>query len=208
MESSLIKKNFENNKEEYSTINLTDIKDKFDIPIMNDRVQQLNENLPIVKDKILTKTKAPILPTISSKSNHNCSKHLNPPRKLIKKKKEWFGPTNIAIDKKQFRINHPNEIFPDILNHEIPGIQVINNNIKFKEHENPYMKMVNQATNVQVNKNGDVKSHKVFGFKSKNYYEKAHDLSLMPTIAKYDSLNPIFLHMANPHDYRFYQIIE
>lgn len=117
----------------------------------------------------------------------------------IKKKKEWYGPITNGITDTQFLVNHPREPFPDCFNNQKNEyIKVIDNNNHYNPSINPYIRMVNQAMMMQ--------GRQIINFKSKNYYEKSHELSLLPKLAKYDSNNPIFLHMANPHDYRFYQV--
>lgn len=128
---------------------------------------------------------------------HSGNQSFGNTRKL--RKVEWFGPVTTGLSDKMFYVNHPKEIMPDNGNpNSHQYIKIIDNNISFNPYINPYVKMVNQAMMI--------KDRHVISFKSKNYYEKAYELSLLPKMAKYDSNNPIFLHMANPHDYRFYQV--
>jgi hypothetical protein len=77
-------------------------------------------------------------------------------------------------------------------------VNLIDNGPKFSRFINPYEKMVNLAmmdTNQNMNK---------FSFKAKAFYEKAVELSQNPSYGKMDSNNPIFSHIYNPKDDKYY----
>ena len=77
-------------------------------------------------------------------------------------------------------------------------LYLINNGRLYSRYINPYEQMVNSSMldhQTSVNK---------FSFKSKAFYEKAFELSQIPSIAKMDGFNPIYLHICNPKEYRYY----
>jgi hypothetical protein len=91
------------------------------------------------------------------------------------------------------RIDYENTLEPK-------RIQLIDNGPQYSRYINPYEKMVNLAM-VDVNQNCNK-----FSFKAKSFYEKAVQLSQNPSQAKMDANNPIFLHICNPKDYRYYNL--
>ena len=117
-----------------------------------------------------------------------------------------------GITEKDYFIKHPKEIMPDIhvntkkdfsnthsKEKNNASIKIEDNSHKYAYIPNPYSKMVNQAIYGREQK-------MKYSFRAKSFFDKAYELALLPNIAKLDSNNPIFLHMANPHEYRFYQI--
>lgn len=137
---------------------------------------------------------------VSKRHSHGCF-HSDNSIKIEKlTKKNYFGPTTLGLDEKTFNLIVTQETLPTF-NKESKYIKVIDNNYNLNniKKENPFQSTVNRAL---VTKDEKL----CFSFKAKNYYEKAYNLSLQPKDIKYDSNNPIFLHLANPHEYRFFSV--
>lgn len=137
---------------------------------------------------------------VSKRHSHGCF-HCDNSIKIEKlTKKNYFGPSTLGLEEKTFNLIVTQETLPTY-NKESKYIKVIDNNHNLNniKKENPFQSTVNRAL---VTKDEKL----CFSFKAKNYYEKAYNLSLQPKDIKYDSNNPIFLHLANPHEYRFFSV--
>jgi hypothetical protein len=98
------------------------------------------------------------------------------------------------------KLNPPETIINYDCNQKFNHIEINNNGYVYNRILNPYEKMVNNAMIDNINGGNKI------SFKSKAFYDKCTELSLTPAIAKMDNRNPIFYYIANPIDYRFYQI--
>jgi len=120
------------------------------------------------------------------------------------KKLQLVGEFSLTIDEKLFKKINPPETDikygSDVENEGFKNIRVIDNGPKYMRYINPYEKTVNSAMiDERTSKN------KV-SFKSKAFYEKAFQFSKDPANAKMDNFNPIFYYIANPNEYRFYNL--
>ena len=121
-----------------------------------------------------------------------------------KKKLQLVGEFSLTIDEKLFKkINPPEtEIVYGTENEadNFKHIRITNNGPKYSRHANPYEKTVNAAMiDERTSKNK-------ISFKSKAFYEKAIQFSKDPVGAKMDKFNPIFYYIANPNEYRYYNL--
>jgi hypothetical protein len=86
------------------------------------------------------------------------------------------------------------------INSNSTALQLVDNGPKYSRYLNPYEQIVNSSMIEQQS------ATKVFSFKARDFYEKALELSQDPKNAKMDVNNPIYLHIRNPKDYRYYKI--
>lgn len=181
-------KDFNVNKNELILPNIKNSNDNKDL-----KRQRLNEKFKST-NKFVSKY-------IVSKRHHNGCFHSDNRIKIENfTNKNYFGPVTLGIDEKTFDLIISKESLPSY-NNESKYISVIDNNYNLNhiKKENPFQSTINRAL---VTKD----ESKCFSFKAKNYYEKAYNLSLQPKDIKYDNNNPIFLHLANPHEYRFFNV--
>lgn len=83
---------------------------------------------------------------------------------------------------------------------EFEHIEFKNNGKKYSRYINPYEKMVNMwMIDMNSGKNK-------ISFETKAFYEKSLELSTQPNKAKMDEHNPIFLHIADSNDCRYYNL--
>lgn len=122
----------------------------------------------------------------------------------VSKKLQLVGEFSLTIDEKLFKkINPPETDINYGFEVEKEGfktIRIIDNGPKYTRYVNPYEKTVNSAMiDERTSKN------KV-SFKSKAFFEKAFQFSKDPANAKMDNFNPIFYYIANPNEYRYYNL--
>ena len=120
------------------------------------------------------------------------------------KKLQLVGEFSLSIDEKLFRKINPPETDinyrKEIEKEGFKNIRIIDNGPKYIRYVNPYEKTVNSAMiDERTSKNN-------ISFKSKAFFDKAFHFSKDPSIAKMDNLNPIFYYIANPNEYRFYNL--
>lgn len=124
--------------------------------------------------------------------------------KQPKTKLQLVGEFSLTIDEKLFKKIHPPETEinygPDVEKDGFKYIRIMDNGPKYMRYINPYEKTVNSAMiDERTSKNK-------ISFKSKAFYEKAFHYSKDPANAKMDNFNPIFYYIANPNEYRFYNL--
>jgi len=122
----------------------------------------------------------------------------------VSKKLQLVGEFSLTIDEKLFRKINPPETEinygPEVEKDGFKNIRIIDNGPKYMRYINPYEKSVNSAMiDERTSKNK-------ISFKSKAFYEKAFQFSKDPANAKMDNFNPIFYYIANPNEYRFYNL--
>lgn len=120
------------------------------------------------------------------------------------KKLQLVGEFSLTIDEKLFKKINPPETEikygSEVEKEGFKNIRIIDNGPKYMRYVNPYEKTVNSAMiDERTSKN------KV-SFKSKAFFEKASQFSKDPANAKMDNFNPIFYYIANPNEYRFYNL--
>ena len=102
-------------------------------------------------------------------------------------------------DEETFKKLHPSDTRIDYDKCEkFTSVKLVNNGPQYSRYINPYEKMVNLAIM------DPIQNSNKFSFRAKAFYEKAVEYSQTPSIAKMDSFNPIFMFIANPKDYRYY----
>jgi hypothetical protein len=134
-----------------------------------------------------------------NKSMSKYSQDIKPNKKL-----QLVGEFSLTIDEKLFKKINPPETEinygPEVDNDGFKYIRIIDNGPKYIRHANPYEKTVNAAMIDEVTSKNKI------SFKSKAFYEKALQFSKDPVNAKMDKFNPIFYYIANPNEYRFYNL--
>ncbi len=121
-----------------------------------------------------------------------------------KNKLQLVGEFSLTIDEKLFKkINPPEtDIYygPEIETEGFKSIRIIDNGPKYMRYINPYEKKVNsEMIDERTSRNK-------ISFKSKAFFEKAYQFSKDPANAKMDNFNPIFYYIANPNEYRYYNL--
>ncbi len=121
----------------------------------------------------------------------------------VSKKLQLIGEFSLTIDEKLFKKINPPETdinYEEDEKDAFTNIRIIDNGVKYSRYINPYEKSVNSAMIDQRTSKNKI------SFKSKAFYEKASQFSKDPSNAKMDNFNPIFYYIANPNEYRFYNL--
>jgi hypothetical protein len=117
------------------------------------------------------------------------------------KKFQLIGEFTLGTEEKLFyRLNPPET---DIATNRFNGeydktiINIVNNGKKYIRERNPYEHMVNLNTN-------RYNSTSSFSFKARSFYDKSVEFS--KNTEKMDKYNPIYFHLYNPNENRYYKL--